>query len=278
MNENISRRAILALGAVAAGDILLGNLAQAAEAKHHQTEHKPHPKPEPHKKPEPHAKHRVVVWSEGTAPKKVYPHDINGAVADGLKPLKDKGWEIVTAGISDPEQGLSEDSLKKTDVLIWWGHKLHGKVEDKHVARIVNRVKEHGMSFIALHSAHFSKPLKRLLGTNCGWKGGYREDGSKLEIIVKDKKHPIVHGISDFTLEHTERYTEPFEIPEPEAVVLDGIYTLPDGSKEHSRHGLVWTIGKGKVFYFQAGHETYPHFFDANVRKIMCNAVAWMGK
>ncbi len=255
MNPLISRRGVLAAGAVAAAELLTTRSARAEERKH-----------------------RVVVWSEGTAPKNVYPHDIRGAVADGLKPLKAKGWEIVTATITDPEQGVPADSLDKTDVLIWWGHKLHDKITKEHVLRIVGRVKDGGMGFIALHSAHFSKPLKALLGTNCGWKGGYVEDGSKLNMIVSDKKHPIAHGIKDFSFPHTERYTEPFECPEPEAVVFDGEYIRPDGSKEKSRQGLVWTVGKGRVFYFQPGHETYPIFFDANMRKILCNAVEWAGK
>ena len=252
MSESVSRRTVVALGAVAAAELLLNRVSQAAEPKH-----------------------RVVVWSEGTAPKKVYPTDINGAVAEGLKGLAD--WEIVTASIADAEQGLTAASLDKADVLIWWGHKRHGQVKDEYVARVVRRVKEQGMGFIALHSAHFSKPLKRLLGTNCGWKGGYVEDGSKLDLIVMDKQHPIARGISDFSLPHTERYTEPFEVPTPDSVVLDGIYTRPDGTKEHSRHGLTFTAGKGKVFYFQPGHETYPHFFDANVRKVLSNAVEWAG-
>jgi trehalose utilization protein len=101
------------------------------------------------------------------------------------------------------------------------------------------------------------------------------KSGSQVKLIVKDPKHPIVRGVSDFTLPHTERYTEPFEVPEPEALVLDGLYTLPNGSTEPSRHGLVWTIGHGRVCYFQAGHETYPIFFDENVRKVMHNAVEW---
>ena len=255
MSLNISRRAVLALGAAAAAEVLFNSTARAAEPKR-----------------------RVVVWSEGSAPKNVYPHDINHAVADGLKPLADKGWEIVTATLKDTEQGVSAESLAKTDVLIWWGHKHHGDVKKEHVEAIVDRVKSGGMGFIALHSAHYSLPLKALLGTNCGWKGGYVEDGSKLELIVRDKKHPINEGLSDCTIAHTERYTEPFEIPEPESVVLDGVYIRPDGSHEPSRQGFVWTIGKGKVFYFQPGHETYPIFFDANVRKILCNAVEWAGK
>ena len=135
---------------------------------------------------------------------------------------------------------------------MWWGHQRHGEVTDEHVQRIVERVKKGGMGFIAMHSAHYSKALKALLGTNCGWKGGYVEDGSKLEMIVKDKQHPIAAGISDFSFPHTERYTEPFEIPEPESVVFDGVYTLPDGSKESSRQGMVWTVGKGRVVLLPA--------------------------
>jgi trehalose utilization protein len=251
MTDHLSRRNVLALGAVAAGELLLSKSAPASQPQR-----------------------RVLVWSEGTAPRSVYPHDINTAVADGLKPLQ--GWEIVTATLSDPGQGVPEDSLGKTNVLIWWGHQKHDEVKDENVARIVRRVKEDGMGLIALHSSHYAKALKKLLGTPCGWKGGYYEDASKVKLIVKDK-HPIVRDISDFTLPKTERYTEPFEVPEPEAVPLDGLYTLPDGKTEQSRQGLVWTVGKGKVFYFQPGHETYPIFFDETVRKVMRNAVEWMG-
>jgi len=254
MNPLFSRRTILAAGATAVVEFLSSQPLGAAEPKR-----------------------RVVVWSEKTAPRNVYPHDINGAVADGLGPLKSKGWEVVTASISDPEQGVSAESLAKTDVLVWWGHQRHGEITDAHVRRIVDRVKHRGMGFIALHSAHFSKALKALLGTNCGWQGGYVEDGSKLEIIVKDKQHPIAAGLVDFSIPHTERYTEPFEIPTPDSVVFDGVYTRPDGSKESSRQGIAFIVGKGRVFYFQPGHETYPIFFDANIRKIMCNAAEWAG-
>jgi trehalose utilization protein len=194
-------------------------------------------------------------------------------VAEGLRPLE--GWDVVTASISDPQQGLSQESLEKTGVLVWWGHVHHQKVKDEYVDRVVRRVKEEGMGFIALHSSHYSKPLRKLLGTPCGFKGGYVEDGSSVKLTVKDPGHPIVKGIEDFTLPHTERYSEPFEVPEPESVPLDGLYTRPDGTTEASRQGLVWTVGKGKVFYFQPGHETYPTYFDETVRKVLRNAVQW---
>jgi spermidine/putrescine-binding protein len=54
----------------------------------------------------------VVVWSEGTDPKNVYPNGIKGAIAEGLvKDLPD--WEVVKAGLTDPEQGISDELLKR---------------------------------------------------------------------------------------------------------------------------------------------------------------------
>jgi trehalose utilization protein len=210
----------------------------------------------------------VVVWSERTAPKNVYPNDINGAIADGLKSLD--GWEVVAADITQPEQGLPDDLLERADVLIWWGHKKHNLVKDELVAKIVKRVKEDGMGFISLHSSHFAKPNKALMGTECSW-GAYVGDAKTLEVAVKQPGHPIAKGVSDFIVAHEERYSEPYAVPEPEATV----HTLKDGGRDPSRVGLCWTIGNGRFFYFQAGHETNPVFYDKNVQQIMRNAVAW---
>jgi trehalose utilization protein len=219
------------------------------------------------------AKRRVVVWSEGTAPEdKVYTNDINAAIAEGLRSLE--GWEVITASLQDPDQGLSPERLNSTDVLIWWGHKKHGEVKDELVDRIVARVKEQGMGFISLHSSHFAKPFRRLMGTRCSWRE-YKADGTSARIIVKEPNHPIARGVKDFTLPRIERYGEPFAVPPPEVVVLDGIYTKPDGTTEPGRMGMCWTVGKGKVFYFTPGHETYPDFFMPEVRQILRNAVLW---
>jgi trehalose utilization protein len=218
------------------------------------------------------ASRKVVIWSEGTAPKDVYPKDINTAIAEGLKALE--GWDIVTANLSDPDQGISETLLKSTDVLLWWGHQKHGDVKDALVDRIERRVKEDGMGFIALHSSHFAKPYKRLMGTRCSWRD-YKADGTSVKIIVKDPAHPITKGVKDFELPKIERYSEPFAVPEPEAVPLDGIYKKPNGESEPGRMGLCWTVGKGRVFYFTPGHETYNDFFRDDVRLILRNAVGW---
>jgi trehalose utilization protein len=234
------------------------------------------------------AQRRVVVWSEGTAPKNVYPNDINGAVAEGLKGLE--GWEVIVANLSDPDQGISDDLLAKCDVLVWWGHQKHGDVKDELAKKIVKRVKDDGMGFISLHSAHFAKPnialmsvaetskdlLEKVNPKNrvAAW-GAYVGDSVTLAIQVKDPAHPIVKGVKDFTIEHGERYSDPYAVPTPKSVILEGDAKLTDGTIDHSQVGLCWEIGKGKMFYFQAGHETNPVFYDANVRKIIANAVLW---
>jgi trehalose utilization protein len=253
MSQDWPRRAFLGLGAAAAGGVALGTQLGAAAA-------------------EQAAKHSVVVWSEGTAPKNVYPNDINGAIAEGLAKLE--GWDVVKANLSDAEQGLPDDLLQRTDVLIWWGHQRHGQVKNELVEKIVRRVKEDGMGFISLHSSHFAKPNRKLMGTGCGWKA-YVGDSTTLKIIVKEPTHPIAEGIKEFTITHNERYSDPYGVPEPKAVVFEGTATLRNGQTDTSRQGFCWEIGKGRMFYFQPGHETNPVFFDENVRKILANAVKW---
>lgn len=216
----------------------------------------------------------VVVWSEGTAPQSVYPHDINGAIVDGLKD-KLPGWEIAKAGIADPDQGLPDALLNRADVLIWWGHKKHGEVKDELVARIEKRVKEGGMGFISLHSSHFAKINKRLMGAACSW-GGYIGDSTTLTIKVLDESHPIAKGIpKEFSLTHNERYNDPYAVPPAKSVVFGGVADLKNGGRSTSQQGFCWDVGKGRMFYFQPGHETNPIFFNETIRTIMANAVLW---
>jgi trehalose utilization protein len=222
-------------------------------------------------------KPRVVVWSEGTAPDdKVYPQDINTAIAAGLKKLL-AGWTVETATLADPDQGASEGSLQSCDVLIWWGHKRHDDVKDAVVDRIMKRVKEGGMGFIPIHSSHYAKANRRLMGTECSW-GAYENDGCKLKVIVAEPNNPIARGVKDFTLPQVERYSEPYAVPTPESVPFRGTYLYPNGKEEPARVGLCWTIGKGRVFYFAPGHETYRDFYMDEVQRILANAVEWAGR
>ncbi len=249
MNVTISRRNVLRTGVAVAGTLVLAGKLEAAASKR-----------------------QVVIWSDGPGPVEVYPKGMNSAIADGLKPLE--GWDIVSATFADPEQGLSDAVLDKTDVLLWWGKWHHKDVEDKRVERIARRVKEDGMGLIVIHSGHAGKPFKALMGTPALWKAGAVDD-SAVKVIVKDGQHPIASGIKDFVITRSERYSEPFDVPAPQSVVFDGLFTRPDGTTEASRQGLTWQIGKGKIFYFQPGHETYPNFLQPEVLHILRNAVQW---
>ena len=221
----------------------------------------------------------VVVWSEGTAPKDVYPNDINTAIAEGLRASAAlKGWNVVVANLSDPEQGLPDALLAKADVLVWWGHKKHDQVSDELTAKIAKRVKDEGMGFIALHSAHFAKPNRVILGTPCTF-AAYVIDNKETVIKVTAADHPIAKGVAkEFTIANDERYSDPYAVPPTAATPFGGTHIHQDGVTEQSIQGYCWTVGKGNYFYFQAGHETNPIYFQPEIRKIMANAVAWAAK
>jgi trehalose utilization protein len=215
---------------------------------------------------------RVLAWSEMTEPREVYPQGINGAIADHLRGLPD--MEVRTAALDDAGQGVSEEALARTDVLLWFGHVRHGQVSAESVARVVRHVKERGMGYLPLHSSHYSQPLKQLTGTSGSWRD-YVENGKPARILVVDSGHPITRGVEDFTIPAEEWYGEPYEVPTPEAVVLVGLY---DDGREVARDGITWTIGEGRVFYFRPGHETYPIYHMPEVRRILENGVRWCAR
>ncbi len=209
----------------------------------------------------------ILVWSEGTAPTSVYPNDIRGAVADALASLPGGGYVVKTATLSDPDQGVSQATLDDTAVLFWWGHQRHGRVTDETVARIVRRVREGGMGFVALHSSHYAKPFKAVLPADGSWKE-YTNDGKPHRIVVANKNHPLARGVRDFTIPKEERYEEPFQVPTPEAVVLDGVH---EANGNHARQLLTWAAGRGRVVYFRPGHEEFPVYFMPEVKRVLRN-------
>ena len=198
---------------------------------------------------------------------RVYPKGIHGAVADLFKDNKDVDVKISL--LDDPEQGLSQEVLDTTDVLIWWGHFFHDAVKDEYVERVVSHV-QRGMGIIFLHSAHHSKPFKRLLGTSGSL--SWREKNEKERIWTVAPNHPIAEGIGTyFELEAEEMYGEPFGIPEPETTVFIGWFK----GGNVFRSGVTYTREYGRIFYFQPGHETNRAFYDDNVKRVINNAVSW---
>lgn len=216
---------------------------------------------------------RVTVWNEfrheksDEAVRAVYPDGIHEAIA---APLRDASFAVRTATLDEPEHGLSQDVLDATDVLVWWGHMAHGDVEDEIVKRVVQRVWD-GMGLIVLHSGHFSKVFKTLMGTSCDLK--WREAGEKERLWVVNPSHPIAHGLdSYFELPHEEMYGEHFDIPDPDELVFVSWFQ----GGEVFRSGCTFHRGNGKIFYFRPGHETHPTYFDKNVRKVIENAARYV--
>lgn len=216
---------------------------------------------------------RVTVWNEGRHEKlhekvqKVYPNGIHTVIADYLN--NQPGITAGTATLDEQEHGLSDEVLANTDVLTWWGHMSHADVQDAIVDRVQQRVLD-GMGLIVLHSGHFSKIFRRMMGTSCSliW----REASEHERLWVTNRSHPIVAGINRyFELPAEEMYGELFDIPAPDELVLIGWF--PGG--EVFRSGCCWTRGNGKVFYFQPGHETHPTYYDQNVMTVITNAVRW---
>jgi trehalose utilization protein len=171
--------------------------------------------------------------------------------------------------LDEPSHGLTEHILDNTDVLIWWGHMAHGEVSDAIVERVHNRVLK-GMGLIVLHSGHFSKIFKRLMGTTCDLK--WREAGERERVWVVAAGHPIADGIGEyFEIPHEEMYGEFFDIPEPETLVFVSWFQ----GGEVFRSGCCYRRGQGRIFYFRPGHETYPTYHQPEVLRVISNAVRW---
>ncbi|MEP3294928.1 MAG: ThuA domain-containing protein, partial [Pseudoruegeria sp.] len=197
---------------------------------------------------------RAVVWGENihentnAVVAAVYPDGMHNCIASALNTSDEISASAAT--LQEPEHGLTEACLATTDVLLWWGHCAHDQVSDDVVERVAKAV-HGGMGLIVLHSGHFSKIFKRLMGTPCNLT--WREAGERERLWVTTRQHPIARGLPDhFELEQEEMYGEPFGIPEPLETVFLGWFQ----GGEVFRSGVTYRRGAGNLFYFQPGHET----------------------
>lgn len=214
----------------------------------------------------------VTIWNEFLHEKqheevtRVYPEGIHIALQKGLA---NEQFSIRTATLEEPEHGLTEAVLNNTDVLIWWGHMGHDRVEDSIVERVHARVMA-GMGLIVLHSAHFSKIFKKLMGTGCDLK--WREANEKERLWVVNPGHPIAEGLPEYiTLDHEEMYGEHFDIPAPDELIFLSWFQ----GGEVFRSGCTFTRGQGKIFYFRPGHETFPTYYNEHILRVISNGIKW---
>lgn len=217
---------------------------------------------------------KVTVWNEFVHEReqeevaKVYPQGIHNAIKSMLDTEAD--FQVRTATLDQPEHGLTQEVLDNTDVLLWWGHMAHHKVADEIVDRVYKRVLE-GMGLIVLHSGHASKIFQRLMGAASGdlkW----RESGDTEKIWLVSPSHPIAAGLPEMIeIDHEETYGEHFNIPDPDEVVFLSWFS----GGEVFRSGCCFHRGRGKIFYFRPGHETYPIYYREDVAQVLKNGIRW---
>jgi trehalose utilization protein len=219
---------------------------------------------------------RVTVWNEfqheqqkDSVPAKIYPKGMHGAIKDLLIAELAGEVQVGTATLDQPEHGLTKEVIDQTDVLMWWGHEAHPDVSDEVVQRVYDAVLG-GMGLIVLHSAHYSKIFKKLMGTTCSLR--WRSSNDRELVWNVNPTHPITQGIPDpIVIPLQEMYGEYFDIPTPDELVF--ISSFSGG--EVFRSGATWRRGLGKVFYFSPGDQDYPVYHQKEIGKVLGNAVVW---
>ena len=136
------------------------------------------------------------------------------------------------------------------------GHATHSAVDDAVVDRVYQRVLG-GMGLLVLHSAHFSKIFRRLMGTTCSL--AWRNSRDTELVWSVNPSHPITAGVPQPILinEH-EMYGEFFDIPAPDELIF------------------LSTFSSGEVF--RSGcccDQEYPVYHHPDIKRVLANAVRW---
>lgn len=274
---------------------------------------------------------RVLIWDEQQpAQKEAYENYLGHAIAAHLK--SKPGFDVRSAKLDDPQQGLSDENLEFAQVLVWWGHVRHREITQETGEKIVARIKDGKLSLIALHSAHWSTPFVEAMNERTRLDAArrfpamddrkvtfefvpppfdftvparesivtpsyyvikrgprdlhvrvdlpgccfpdYRPDGAPSTVTVLEPQHPVAEGLpAKFTIPRTEMYNDPFHVPPADAAIFEERWE----KGESFRSGLVWELGRGKVFYFRPGHETYDVYVQPEPLRVVENAARWLG-
>ena len=156
--------------------------------------------------------------------------------------------------------------LDATDVLLWWGHVAHDQVSDAVVDRVQHAVLG-GMGLVVLHSGHFSRPFRRLMGTSCSLR--WREAGEHERLWNLRPDHPVMAGIPDhIELAEEEMYGERFDIPDPDELLMIGWF--PGG--EVFRSVCSWSAAWVGCSTSSRATRLTPPITTRTVQRILANA------
>jgi trehalose utilization protein len=209
--------------------------------------------------------------------KSVYPDGMHAAIAGAYD--EESGFRVTIATQDMPEHGLSKEVLNETDVLIWWSHIDNNLLSDAVANEVCKRVVRDGMGFVALHSACYSKPWQRLLGIEyeAGEWGRFRTmpKGEKERLWVVTPGHAICEGIGDcIEIPQDEMYGEPMLMPDPDKLLFIAWWEGGDVC----RSGTLFERGRGKIFGFTPGHETFPIYYQPEIRQVLRNAARFLAR
>ena len=159
--------------------------------------------------------------------------------------------------------------LDDTDVLTWWGHAAHDEVGDEVVDRVQDAVLG-GMGLLVLHSGHYAKIFRRLLGTSCSLR--WRNEGERELVWTVDPAHPIAEGVPHpIVIEAQEMYGEHFDIPRP----TSWSSSARSPAARCSAAAAASAAARGRIFYFSPGDQDYPVYHHPDIRRVLANAVLW---
>jgi len=247
-----SRRAFLRMGTAAAAGVALSQVDPADAA--------------------PPAPLRVLVWMDRQG---ATPDDgVRETLVAGLR--ADRRLEVRAASTDDPSHGLSDAELGGADVLVWWSDASDCRLPPERAAAVARRVRDGKLGLAALHLPAAQEPLRSLLRIDHAPESGAAsearasEDGS-IHLRVAAPRHPVVRGVAGFDIPHVPASSGP--APSPDVVLLD-CASLQGG---RAWQGVVWTIGRGRVFHFRPGPLPASSYQQDDVRRLLRNAVMWCG-
>jgi len=237
-------------------------------------------------------KAKVLIWIADSAVTTEerplpYPVSIGETIAEFLRESGDFEATVATADTAK----LKSRSLEDYDALMMWAH--GEPIAESVQYQIVEAVEVGGMGFVGLHSIMIPDAYPVITQRLLGATGLYDwEEDVPLRIASMASEHQILDEITDHDY-LGEAYYEPLRLAEDVQPLLSmvvrgtGVRQVHKGEKgsvveDRDVTGLAsricWTrqVGRGRIFYLQPGHETYPVYKDAVIQRLLSQGLHWV--